>query len=143
MTVDLSGITAEEATTVMGQDLWQVGVYGSRKADGSGPKAGFIEQILDPSEAATNLNDGENLPLENVGFDFDMTGIRCEDAEYVCFDLNKNPKASVNFVFEARPDDSVLTECIDMRDRCKGGYFLLNSIYLCTATENRYFCKVK
>ncbi|XP_072173532.1 uncharacterized protein [Diadema setosum] len=120
LTVDLTGITDEEATNVKGDDLWKVGVYGSRKPDGTGPKAGLVEQILDPQEAGTTLNDGENLPLENVDFDFDMSGIRCEDASYLCFDLDKNPRSSVDYIFEARPDDSVTTECIDMRDRCKG-----------------------
>ncbi|XP_063953209.1 uncharacterized protein LOC129257173 isoform X2 [Lytechinus pictus] len=120
LTVDLSGITADDSTNVWGDQLWTVGAYASQNPNGEGPKTGLIEQILDPMEAGTNLNEGENLPFEQVDFDFDMTGMRCEDAPYLCFDLDKNPRASVNYIFEARPDDSVTTQCVDMRDRCKG-----------------------
>ncbi|XP_072174385.1 uncharacterized protein [Diadema setosum] len=120
LTVDLSGITADDSTNVIGEDLWKVAAYASKKPDGSGPKTGLVEQILDPADAATDLNEGENLPLEQVDFDFNMEGIRCEDAPYLCFDLEKNPRASVDYIFEARPDESVTTTCIDMRDRCKG-----------------------
>ncbi|XP_030855714.1 alpha-2 collagen isoform X1 [Strongylocentrotus purpuratus] len=120
LSVDLTGVTHDDATNVRGDQLWKMAVYGSRRADGSGPKAGLEEQILDPTEASTTLLDEENLMMNNVNFEFDMTGIRCEDAEWVCFDLDKNNRASVNYIFEARPDESVITECIDMRDRCKG-----------------------
>lgn len=125
LTVDLTGVTHDDATNVRGDQLWKMAVYGSRRADGSGPKAGLEEQILDPTEASTTLLDEENLMMNNVDFDFDMTGIRCEDAEWVCFDLDKNNRASVNYIFEARPDESVITECIDMRDRCKGEWYPL------------------
>ncbi|XP_030828654.1 uncharacterized protein LOC575485 isoform X1 [Strongylocentrotus purpuratus] len=120
LTVDLSGITADDSKNVWGDDLWMVGAYASKSPEGEGPKTGLVEQILDPMEAGTNLNEGEDLPFEQVDFDFDMTGVRCEEPLYLCFDLDKNPKASVNYIFEARPDDSVTTTCVDMSDRCKG-----------------------
>ena len=122
LTVSLTGVTHADATNVRGNNLWQVAVYGSRRPDGSGVKTGYDEQILDPQEASTTLNDGENLPLTDVSFGFDLSGARCEDSQYVCFDLNKNARASVDFHFEARPDESVLTQCVDMRDRCKGRF---------------------
>lgn len=106
----------------MGEDLWMVGVYGSRNPFGSGPKTGFVDQVLNPTAAATTLNEGEDLSFQDVSFDFDMTRIGCSEASYLCFDLDKNPQASVNYVFDARPDDSVTTTCVDMTDRCKGMY---------------------
>ncbi|XP_072166826.1 uncharacterized protein [Diadema setosum] len=120
LTVDLTGITGEDSTNVMGDNLWKIGAYASPNPDGSGPKTGLVEQILDPADASTELTEGSNLPFEQVGFDFDMRGIRCEEAPYLCFDLDKNPEASVAFDFEAQPDDSVTTKCVDMRERCKG-----------------------
>ncbi|XP_072174093.1 uncharacterized protein [Diadema setosum] len=120
LTVDLTGITGEGSTTVMGENLWKVAAYASPNPDGTGPKTGLIEQILDPADASTELMEGSNLPLSQVDFDFDMRGVKCDQAPYLCFDLDKNPEASVAFQYEARPDDSVTTKCVDMRDRCKG-----------------------
>eukprot|EP00057_Strongylocentrotus_purpuratus_P020317 XP_011674791.1 PREDICTED: uncharacterized protein LOC100893890 isoform X2 [Strongylocentrotus purpuratus] len=120
LNVDLSGITADDSTNVIGDELWKVSAYASQNPEGSGTKVGLVDQILDPFTAANDLNEGENLPMEDVDFDFDMTGLRCEDVPYLCFDLDKNPDASVNFYYESRPNEAATTTCVDFRDRCKG-----------------------
>lgn len=120
LTVDLTGITHDDSTNVVGEELWLVGAYASMNAEGSGTKTGYVEQILDLDGSATDLNDDENLMMDGTDFEFDMTGISCAEAPYLCFDLDKNPRASVSYIFEDRPDESVTTTCIDMRERCKG-----------------------
>nr|XP_054751416.1 collagen alpha-1(I) chain-like [Lytechinus pictus] len=120
LTVDLTGITHDDSTNVVGEELWLVGAYASMNPDGSGTKTGHVEQILELDGSGTPLMDDENLVMDGRNFEFDMTGIRCAQAPYLCFDLNKNPRASVSYIFEARPDDSATTTCIDMRERCKG-----------------------
>nr|XP_054749905.1 uncharacterized protein LOC129255586 [Lytechinus pictus] len=120
LTVDITGITTNDSKNVMGGNLWMLGVYGSRNPFGSGPKTGFIEQALNPTAAATTLSEGENLSLGEIGFDFDMTRIDCSEAFYLCFDLDKNPQATVNYVFDSLPDESVTTTCVDMSSKCKG-----------------------
>ncbi|XP_041458867.1 uncharacterized protein LOC121410685 isoform X2 [Lytechinus variegatus] len=120
LNVDLSGITADDSTNVIGDELWKVSAYASQNPEGTGSKVGLVEQILDPFTAAADLNEGEDLPMDGVDFDFDMTGLRCEDVPYLCFDLDKNPDATVNFIYESRPDEAATTTCVDFRDRCKG-----------------------
>lgn len=120
LNVDLSGITADDSTNVIGDELWKVSAYASQNPEGIGTKVGLVDQILDPFTAANDLNEGEDLPMEDVDFDFDMTGLRCEDVPYLCFDLDKNPDASVNFYYESRPNEAATTTCVDFRDRCKG-----------------------
>ncbi|XP_063953953.1 uncharacterized protein LOC129255585 isoform X2 [Lytechinus pictus] len=120
LNVDLSGITADDSTNVIGDELWKVSAYASQNPEGTGSKVGLVEQILDPFTAAADLNEGEDLPMDDVDFDFDMTDLRCEDVPYLCFDLDKNPDASVNFIYESRPNEAATTTCVDFRDRCKG-----------------------
>ena len=45
--------------SISGRNLWRMGIFGSRFADGSGPRLGYINQLLDSGQASTTLAAGK------------------------------------------------------------------------------------
>ena len=120
MQMDISGMVGAGSTIVEGNGLWKVGMFASSSETGSGRKLGYQEQVLSEAMQATTLNPPANLEFAAVDANFDMRGISCEDARYMCVKLSKNDDPDPNYIFKADPSERVLTRCIDIQDRCQG-----------------------
>ena len=127
--LDVTGIIGSESTLIEGSGLWKVGVFASRSQNGAGQKLGYQEQVLSDAMQGQPLEPPANLAFGQMPVNFDMRGISCSDAQYLCTKLSKNDNPMPEYTFKADPSDRVLTRCIDIRDRCVGkdchGYFML------------------
>ncbi|WP_411025481.1 hypothetical protein, partial [Salmonella sp. s55004] len=103
--VRLKATTNKDLTaTVAGEDLWQVTTFFSAKKNGGGLRIYEQPQILSEVQIDQTLNTGENLNFREMEFQVDMSGIICEQVPFMCFELSKNPAASIDYTFEA-PED--------------------------------------
>ena len=106
------GVRIDGSTVgVTGSRLWELSAFGSSNPDGSGTQYLKSRQVLTDAQQDTTLNPSEPLDFGNVDFNLDMTGRGCGEVQYVCVSLQRNPRASVDFVVEAVPDESALTSC--------------------------------
>ncbi|XP_071823315.1 uncharacterized protein [Apostichopus japonicus] len=110
-------------TTVAGEDLWQVKTFFSTNTNGRGIRVNEQPQILTAVQDDQTLNTGENLAFNEMDFQVDLSGLICDEVPFMCFELAKNPAASIDYTFETQPVQDPFVECVSMEDVCKGVVF--------------------
>ena len=120
MMMDVTGITTPNSGSATGDGLWDMSVWGSTREDCEGPRMGEQKGINTLSRYQQNkdVKAGEDLRLNTVDMNFDMTGLTCDDVRYICVELMKGQRPSPDFEMKAVPDNSVLKQ--SMRHECNG-----------------------
>ncbi|XP_022084270.1 uncharacterized protein LOC110975788 [Acanthaster planci] len=99
--------------SISGRNLWRVGLYGSQFADGSGPRLGYIHQLLDNGQASTTLAAGRAIVL-NAEVEFDAAAVGCSRYKFLCLEFTKGDSPQPPFPFHgnAGPEEaSVFMSC--------------------------------
>ncbi|XP_071831947.1 uncharacterized protein [Apostichopus japonicus] len=123
-TVKLNAITSKQLTTaVAGEDLWQVKTFFSADPNGRGRRVNEQPQILTAVQDDQTLPYDENLVFEEVDFQVDLADLICDEVPFMCFQLAKNPAASIDYTFETHPVQDPFVDCLSMEDVCKGVVF--------------------
>ena len=97
---------------VAGESSWEVTAFGSSDANGAGTEYSTTTQVLTQEQQNTLLPLGKPMQLRDVEFNIDMTGLTCQDVQYVCLRFGKNDDATTIFSLTAFPDDRLLTSCV-------------------------------
>ena len=128
ITYDLSAATTADSGGAEGNDLWELTVYGSQSAFGSGPR--YSPQsyyTLNRRQASTTARgNGASIKFGTIDLNFDMSNHVCTEIQYLCSELRKGAKPDPDFEFVAVPDESVLTDC--MKVNCEGRF--IHWVYL-------------
>ncbi|XP_071823318.1 uncharacterized protein [Apostichopus japonicus] len=123
-TVKLKATTNKQlTTTVVGEDLWQVKTFFSKNTKGKRRRVNEQPQILTAVQDNQTLNTGENLVFKEMDFQVDLSGLICHEVPFMCFELAKNPAASIDYTFETQPVQDPFVDCLSMKDICKGAVF--------------------
>ncbi|XP_072021184.1 uncharacterized protein [Amphiura filiformis] len=99
---------SSQSDAVSGSQLWQLNVWGSKKANGQGRRYSNLEQALTPQQADMSVVAATDLLFEYVRFDLDMSSARCNDISYICVKIST---ASTNFDLQGMPNKDALKEC--------------------------------
>ncbi|XP_072173534.1 uncharacterized protein [Diadema setosum] len=89
---------------VTGSNLWRLGLYGSRNADGSGRRFNYNEQTLNNVEVSKSLLNAGPLEFTEARAMFDVAAIGCGPYTYACMEFTKNANADPDFSFTVIPD---------------------------------------
>lgn len=100
----------DESSPVSGENLWTLGVYGSKFEDGSGERFNYVDQVLNDIESSLDLT-SQTLTFNNGAAMFDVAAIGCTEFIYGCMIFSKNPNASVDFPFSVLPSGDAITVC--------------------------------
>ena len=130
LAIDLDVLYANtrETTSVFGEGLWTTKLWMSTFEDGSNELPGtIVEEALTEGQQSQNLKKtaaSDTFTINDIRYQFDLTDHTCDEAKYVCAKFNKGPdpkveKEYLNFFFEARPSEDVLTGCTEILD-CRG-----------------------
>ncbi|XP_071823316.1 uncharacterized protein [Apostichopus japonicus] len=123
-TVKLKATTNKQlTTTVVGEDLWQVKTFFSKNTKGKRRRVNEQPQILTAVQDNQTLNTGDNLVFKEMDFQVDLSGLICHEVPFMCFELAKNPAASIDYTFETQPVQDPFVDCLSMKDICKGAVF--------------------
>lgn len=101
-----------DSTPTSGTGLWRLGLYGSTRSDGSGPRFNYVEQVLNEKEAAYDFTGSEIDYTEGLAM-FDVAAIGCTEYVYACMEFTKGPSPNPDFFFGVVPSGDVLTLCKD------------------------------
>lgn len=97
---------------ITGNDLWEMGLYGSKNPDGSGEKFNYEDQILSPEQAGTPLDGDTPFFLDNIDTNFDVGSVGCTDFRYLCVDFKKGRNPSTDFTFQIGDTaENTITSC--------------------------------
>ena len=109
--VDLD--TLPESGPADGDGLWRIGVFGSQSPQGTGPRMGYMRQILNRGQSSTPAEGGgAPLELKNLEAEFDLSQIGCDsDYKYLCLEFSKGMRASPDFRFEIQGGNDVIMNC--------------------------------
>ena len=117
-----------QSTAVFGNGLWQLAMYGSKNADGSGERFQQVDQTLPLTDQDKDLDH----PTTNIRFldaygEIDLSAIGCGEYRFLCFDFMKgeNVTQDFNFISLQQPDSSKFTVCKEQP--CSEPTGLLNS----------------
>ena len=108
---DVSAIATDTSNGIVGDNLWQVTLFGSQDAEGAGPPIQPQTQVLSSYQSSMGLEPGGQVDYGRVTVNFDMSRLTCPQIGYMCMRLEKSPSASVDFTLQAVPDPSVLVDC--------------------------------
>ncbi|XP_072021071.1 LOW QUALITY PROTEIN: uncharacterized protein [Amphiura filiformis] len=111
---DVKAISTEDSPGIVGNDLWQVTMFGSADPNGLGFEIEPQVQVLNRRQASMSLEPGGEVQYGRVAVNFDMSRVTCTQIEYVCMRLKKNPSASIGYTLTAVPDESVLQDCSEV-----------------------------
>ena len=104
---------------VVGTNLWRLGLYGSKNADGSGEKFNYNTQTLNNVEVSTNLLNTGPLEFTEAKAMFDVAAIGCGPFTYACMEFTKNVNANPDFAFSVLPEGDTITLC--QESPCRAG----------------------
>ncbi len=111
---DVTAIATEDSSGIVGNDLWQVTMFGSSDPDGLGYELQPQVQVLNRRQASMDLEPGGQIEYGRVRVNFDMSSISCSQIDYVCMRLEKNPSTKRDYTLTAVPDESVLQDCSEV-----------------------------
>ncbi|XP_022088423.1 uncharacterized protein LOC110978061 isoform X2 [Acanthaster planci] len=115
---DVTALTTPDSGGAMGDNLWEMSLYGSSNVNGVGPRLNEERQVFSPYQQDKEVTPGEDIPFQMVDANFNMRGLTCKEVPYLCSELRKNPRAYPDFQFTPVPDRSVLRKCF--RTKCDG-----------------------
>ena len=124
----LSAATTPDSGSVSGERLWDLSIYGSQNPTGDGTKYG--EQSLynfNRYQEGRNVIGGEVINYGFVDTNLDMTGVVCNEVNFVCVTLRKHYNPDADFELIAIPDKRVLTDCF--RVKCNGKITFLSIMH--------------
>ncbi|XP_071480885.1 uncharacterized protein [Diadema antillarum] len=105
-------LTAGNAGSVSGTNLWQFTAFGSQTADGSSVSTDTYNVPLTPGQGSTGIASGGTAIFDNLGFEIDLSGdVNCADVPYICVTASRGESASPDFTLSGDPSDDVLTSC--------------------------------
>lgn len=105
-----SSTFTQDSTPTSGTGLWRLGLYGSTRSDGSGPRFNYVDQVLTEVEAAidyvgTKIDYNDGLAM------FDVAAIGCTEYVYACMEFTKGSNPNPDFYFGVIPEGDILTLC--------------------------------
>ncbi|XP_071496971.1 uncharacterized protein [Diadema antillarum] len=110
VTVEAFLFANETSESVAGSNLWRMGVFGSTNVDGTGPKFGYIPQILDEAGSGQTLVAGLPLPIQGR-FPFEITALGCNEFGYMCVEFTRGENPEPYFPFQTNSGKDVFTSC--------------------------------
>ncbi|XP_033624155.1 uncharacterized protein LOC117287759 isoform X2 [Asterias rubens] len=99
--------------SISGRNLWKMGIYGSRFEDGSGPRLGYVPQLLDEAQASTTFAAGKAIVMSVVA-EFDVAAVGCSRYQFLCLEFTKgdSPQPPFPFTGNSGPEEnSVFVAC--------------------------------
>lgn len=115
-----------------GNNLWRLGMFGSRNADGSGEKFNYIPQTLNAIEASLSTVGFRPLNIEDGTANFDIAAVGCNDFSYVCMEFTKGPAPTPDFtisvVEDGISDNEVKVLC--KRARCQASKYIFTFLVI-------------
>ena len=126
---DVTALTTPDSGGVIGEDLWEMSLYGSSNVNGVGPRLGEKRQVFNNFQQDKEVEPGENIKFQFVDTNFDMTGLSCREVPYLCTELRQGTRPDPEFQLIPVPDRSVLRKCF--RTKCDGMLWGACFFYTC------------
>lgn len=123
----------EGAGDVSGENLWRLGLYGSRNAQGSGEKFNYVRQTLNEFESAYPLRGAGDINFRFARAAFDLAAIGCTDYDYMCGEFTKADNPNPDFSFSVYPSG-------DTKITCKGWPCRAGENYIRFQAPSQKFC---
>lgn len=108
---------------MIGDGLWQLGVFAANSPDGDGPRRHEVTQTLDPFNEALPLEDGGPLEFGKLDVDFPIDDIGCDEFRWLCVEFKKGEGPAPDFKFETESGEDSIISCKEQP--CRGIYFFI------------------
>lgn len=116
LTIDAEVSFVDNEASVVGSNLWKLGIFGSRNLNGRGQRIGEKRQIFRANEASTPLDprtaDGlHRLNINNIRTTFDMSSIGCGAFPYLCVEFGQADRPRPTFEFATEDGTDSVVNC--------------------------------
>ena len=110
--IEMSVDSLETASGIEGRRLWRVGIFASKRRDGSGPRQGTNYQILNTFQARKPLVAGQRLSNDNIGTRFNLDQINCDSGfRFICLEFARSMRPVPVFKFSTSSGDDSIIRC--------------------------------
>ena len=116
---------------MFGNNLWRMGIFGSRYRDGHGPRMGYQKQILNATEASMPLLARKVINLMFlISVQFDVSTVGCNHYKYLCLEFAKGDNASPDFPFRSSNGKAVFIGCRTAPCNELGKWIFIRAVYI-------------
>lgn len=107
---------------IEGNDLWKANLFGSDSPDGSGPRYNEQFQVFNDDQQDQTFDPNMPLDFGTLRTNFDMSGLTCDQVQFICVEFQRNPGSSVDFTILAN-DERDFIKCSPIE--CESKYYSL------------------
>lgn len=110
--IDMSVDSLETASGIDGRRMWRVGIFASKRRDGTGPRQSTNYQILNTFQARKPLVAGQRLNIDTIATRFDLDEINCDSGyRYLCLEFAKSMRPLPDFEFTTTTGGNTIIRC--------------------------------
>ncbi len=106
---DVSVTSMSSGADASGNGLWKLQVFTTNDFSGRGARRVLDDQTLSPSQASQQLTSGSRTTFRNLGAQIDRSQVKCDEDSYLCVELARGDRPSVDFTMTAAYDDSYIS----------------------------------
>lgn len=111
--VDVDPATSSD---VHGSNLWVLKVFASKSKNGGGPRVGEISQALSGAQQSQRIQNGRRLAFRDITATLDLTGVKCNNAKFLCAEIMKGSNRDFEIVGE---NDRSTVGCAKLKCKSK------------------------
>lgn len=116
LTFDFVFTSSSSGGSVTGDNLWNLLWYLSTRPDDTG-SSDIFPINLNPTQSGVDIDAGTTRSLRSILAQINTQGYTCNDFDYICARLEKNPSASVDFTLTVT-DEGAVSHCVEVT--CRG-----------------------
>lgn len=111
-TMNIDIFSQAGSSTVRGQRLWRIGVFGAKNEAGIGERLGYKRQVLTKDIASTRMTPGYSMNFDQVSTKFDFTQLGCDsEYQYFCIEFAKGFQAEPDFAVSYDQGGDAIIDC--------------------------------
>ena len=112
LVIDLSVDSLETASSIRGRRLWRVGIFASKRPDGTGTRRNTKYQILNTFQAGKELIAGQTMRFDNLGTTFNLEDVSCDTGfKYLCLEFARSFRPLPGFEFTTITGGNTMIRC--------------------------------
>lgn len=96
--------------------------YISSDEDGRDQVGATLTDIISDKQKNQPFLVGDDFSFDDLSLELDLADRLCHEVPFLCFELEKDPAASINYAFETIPKEEPMRKCVPLEPICEGKF---------------------
>ncbi|PIK42696.1 5 alpha fibrillar collagen [Apostichopus japonicus] len=110
-----------KSTNVGGENLWNLKAYIYGR-DGRDQVGATLTDIISDKQKNQPFLAGDDFSFDDLSLELDLADRLCHEVPFLCFELEKDPGASINYAFKTIPKEEPMRKCVPLEPICEGKF---------------------